>query len=225
MKKGEKKKQQKALKRRTERKAEHRVSRDAASVGPGLRLLREARGFPLLGCWTMPTWKETGIAPVVVARRQPDGLVLFATFLVDYYCLGVKSVYYNIDLPYTRFISEALPQMMMGERPLEVEPGVAHEMIYGSIEYAARWGFRPHRDFRKGQLVLDPVEAHPITGEIEFGHEGKPLYVSGPHDNPKAIINQLARTAGVGNFDYIVNIGEPPPTDSWNEGEWEELEG
>ncbi len=57
--------------------------------------------------------------------------------------------------------------------------------------------------------MLDPPESHPVTGRIEFGKEGKPLFINGPHDNVQAILRQLMRTAGEGNFDYIAHLGPP----------------
>jgi len=48
-----------------------------------------------------------------------------------------------------------------------------------------------------------------VTGRIEFGKEGKPLFINGPHDNVQAILRQLMRTAGEGNFDYIAHLGPP----------------
>jgi len=44
----------------------------------------------------------------------------------------------------------------------------AHGEEDGGVEYAARWGFRPNADFKLAQLVLDPPDAHPVTGQIEF---------------------------------------------------------
>ena len=100
---------------------------------------------------------------------------------------------------------------MLGEaKPVSISPALAHEIIYGGIDYAAQFGFRPHSDFRRSRHVLDPEELHPRTGAVEFGYEGKPLYVAGPDDNVQAILRQLARTAGEGNFDYVVLVPGPP---------------
>ncbi len=209
MKKGDKKKQQKALARRTERKTAQKAARAMTQVSPALSILKQARSYPLLGCWAPSNWNANGLAVVTVARRQPDGLVVFGTFLVDYYCLGVKTCYFNVDVPHSQFMNEYLPKMMLGVTPIQLAPALAHELIYGGIEYAARWGFRPDTDFKQAQLVLDPPDAYPVTGQIEFGKDGKPLFINGPHDNVQAIIRQLMRTAGEGNFDYIAQLGPP----------------
>ena len=93
---------------------------------------------------------------------------------------------------------------------MSISPVLAHEIVYGGIEYAAQFGFRPHRDFKLSQRVLDPPEAHPRAGTVEFGKDGKPFYISGPYDNPDAIVRQLSRTAGEGNFHFLMRAAGLP---------------
>ena len=92
---------------------------------------------------------------------------------------------------------------------MDISPELAHEIVYGAVEYAEGFGFRPHRNFRLSQFVLDLPDAHPRSGTVEFGKNEKPLYVSGPRDNAGAIIGRLTRTAGEGNFDHVLS-GEAP---------------
>jgi hypothetical protein len=43
-----------------------------------------------------------------------------------------------------------------------------------------------------------------------YGHEGKPLYISGPHETGQErcrIVEQLRRRCGEGNFHYLVGVG------------------
>ena len=207
MKKGEKKKQSKALAKRTERKSAKKAQQVAAAEGD-LRPIRQARKYPLEGCWVQSGWQEAGLAVVVVACRQPNGLLVVGNFLVDYYCLGVKSCFARPNVSSAMFYAE-LPQLIPGEA-LPITAELAHELIWGGIEYAARYGFRPDPDFKLAQLVVDPPEAHPRTGAVTFGKDGKPFYVSGPHDNVSAIMNQLLRTAGPDNYEFLTEIGAPP---------------
>lgn len=166
-----------------------------------------ARSYPIEGCWVRPDWQEAGITPVTLARRQPDGLLMYGTYLVDYYCLGVKDAFCRVALPAREFYAQDLAHLCE-ENPLPISVELAHELVYGSIEFAARYGFKPHRDFKLAQLILDPPEAHPRTGTVEFGKDGKPFYISGPYDNVQAIMRTLMRTAGLDNFLYMVNIGD-----------------
>ena len=223
MKKGDKRKQRKAQDRRAARGRSTGRDRRGASVR---QVLRRASGYPIMGCWTMANWEEVGLTPVLIARRQPDGLVAFGAYVVDLYCLGVKDTFCNVNYTRLRFYEEVLPRVFSGERPRKITPALAHELIYGSIEYAGQFGFRPQRDFRDSRYLLDPADAHPRSTSVEFGHKGKPLYVEGPYDNVQAILRQLARTAGEGNYNFMYSIdGQGPPPedwDEWEEDDWEE---
>ena len=219
MKKGEKKKQRRVLKKRTENKLARKLSqalRPATPVGH----IRQARNYPIEGCWIRPGWDEDGLAVVVIARRQPDGNIVFGNYLVDYYCLGLKDTFCNANIPAGQFRQQVLPKIFREDRPLSISPALAHELIYGGIEYAAQFGFRPQRDFKLSQYILDPPEMHPRTGQVEFGKDGKPFFVSGPYDNVDAIIRQLRRTAGEGNFEFLIGLGDPL-SEEWDDDDFE----
>jgi hypothetical protein len=185
-------------------------------LGPSY-YLQHAREYPILGCWIMSGWKEQGITPVVVVRQQEPEKVIFAVCMVDLYCLGIKDAYANADFSQARFMRE-LPHMCANApEPCSVE--LAHEVIYGGLEYAQRYGFQPHRDYTAQYCnqVLDPPEMHARTNHVEFGKNGKPFFISGPNDDErkiKSVLDTLAHTAGEGNFDFVAGID---PTDLFDE--------
>ena len=203
MRKGDKKRQQKALKRRSQR-VQKSTDKSVGKSG----YFRHAREYPIEGCWTFPKWRDNGLATVVVARRQPNHNIAFGTYLVDYYCLGVKNAYLNVDIPHSAFIGQYLPEILP-DGIVEITPALAHELVYGSIDYAAQFGFKPHRDFRQAGLMLAAPGTHPPTGDIEFGYEGQPLFIAGPFDKVEATMKQLERTTGDGNYHFFVPMGDP----------------
>ena len=212
MKKGQKKKQDKAFKKRAKEKHAHKRAQ-AFGAMTALHHVRQARNYPIEGCWVQQDWQkgDSGLAVVVVARRQPNGNIVFGNYLVDMFCLGLKNTFCNADVPASQFHHEHLPYFYRNTaQSMSISPALAHEIIYGGIEYAAKFDFRPQRDFRDSQWVLDPPETHPRSGKVEFGKDGKPLFISGPYDNAEAIVRQLRRTAGEGNFNYLMMLGEPP---------------
>ncbi len=173
--------------------------------------LQNAREQPLYGCWIMDGWQETGITPVVVARVQENTRIMFGVYMVDYYCLGIKNAYTRVDYSLHHFERE-LPKLCAGA-PMSCSVEMAHELIYGALEYAEKLGFQPHPDFyhQKADLMLDPPDSHPRENNVSFGKDGKPLYISGPYDSEmksKSVVNTLMRTCGPGNFDYIVGLGD-----------------
>lgn len=222
MKKGEHKRQQKVLKKRTEKKLTQRIGQIMGTLSAH-SIIRQARAYPFAGCWVQEDWKEAGLAVVVVARRQPNGNIAFGNYLVDYYCLGLKDTFYNADIPARVFHREFIPKLYSATaRPISISPALAHEIIYGGIDYAAQYDFHPQRDFRDSQYILDPPEMHPRTGKVEFGKDGQPFFIAGPHDNADAIMRQLQRTAGDGNSHYLMPLGGVP--NEFGDLEWEEGE-
>ena len=99
-----------------------------------------------------------------------------------------------------------LPELVGTPEPCE--PGFAHQLIYGASAYASRWGFEPHPDFKAAGQILDPPGTYPTAYDIQYGQNGKPLYIAGPHDNQRSILARLAETAGEGNYDYLVSLGK-----------------
>lgn len=176
-----------------------------------LDALQHARQYPIFGCWIMQGWQESGIAPVIIARQQEDDRILFASYLVDLYCLGIKDVTVNANMPRKRF-ERSLPELCMLE-PEAISVELAHEIVYGALEYARKYGFEPHPDFARlhADRVLDPPEAHAPTHKVQFGQDSKPLFVAGPYDDErkiKRILQTLERTAGEGNFNYVISFGD-----------------
>jgi len=206
MKKGQKRQQERALKKRAKRNLALRRAQETRLPSESHHI-RAGRGYPIEGCWTQQDWDQHGLAVIVIARRQPDESLTFGTYLVDYYCLGLKNTFCNANIPSGEFYRDYLPRIFHDNSPIQISPALAHELIYGGIGYAAQFGFKPHRDFRLSQYILDPPDLYPGSGMVEFGKDGKPFFVAGPHDNVQAIMRQLARTAGEGNFDYLAFVG------------------
>ena len=177
--------------------------------------LRRARSYPIVGCWERGGWQADGLAVVVVVREAPYERVVLGVYLVDCQLLGVKNALYRTGVPASEVDQAYLATLIPEGRPVQISPALAHEIIYGAIEYAARFGFQPHRDFGAAQLILDPPDAHPRTGKVEFGRDGKPFYVAGPYDDVSAILDKLARTAGEGNFHYFLPIEGSTPV-AWD---------
>ena len=171
--------------------------------------IQHAREYPFFGCWVAKDWQGYGITQVVIARQQPNDRITCGVFLVDYYCLGAKDAVVKADFSRKSFRKylEMVFSVHDGEDKYETcTPEFAHELIYGAVEYAERYGFRPHADFKLASQVLDPPEVQPRTHNLEFGKDGTPLYVSGPYDNVERIIATLSRTAGEGNFHYLAHL-------------------
>jgi hypothetical protein len=201
-----KREQQVMKKRRKEKAAARKKAQQGLAAASAQTLARRAREFPIMECLISEDWQdsEEGLVLVVVARQQPNGAVTFASYMIDVFCLGVKDTLYDANISLGEYKAHYLA-VLDSQTPLEkCPPELAHQMVYQAIDYAAQFEFEPQRDFRITQHILEPQGTYPETYHLTFGKDGKPFYVQGPHDNARAIIAQLERTAGPGNYDYFL---------------------
>jgi hypothetical protein len=153
--------------------------------------------------------KEAALITILVARRSPiTNKVAAGLFLVDLACLGVKSAQVKL------FAGPAEYHAGLRAHALRIQPmapadfNLVAKIIATGLEYAANLDFKPDPVYAQAQHLLggaDPAAcATPVpTG----GPEGKPFFVSGPHDDPRRIVGQLTRAVGEGNFHYMVTVG------------------
>jgi hypothetical protein len=180
----------------------------------------------VVGCWVSEGWSaglavagdhdwpdrartdgESGMAQVAVARRHKPQRVSVCGYLVDNYCLGVKNalgpeIMNERDLPgfLATFYRAMQPDSPAIDAPLEL----ARHLVWGAVDHARGLGFEPHPDFAATAGHLGPWDE---TSAITFGRDGKPFFVQGPHDNPRAVIRTLTDSIGEGNFDVFAPIG------------------
>ncbi len=143
-----------------------------------------------------------GFAVVTVTRSPRFNRFITCSYLVDYWCLGVKDASgprrYNRS-EYQRITNLYYDSFIGGSERISLTE--AQAIVWGAVEYAEKLGFKPHADFEEAKKYLGEWDREV---EIEFGDNGKPLYHSGPYDNPTAIINTLNKSVGEGNYHYII---------------------
>jgi len=213
MARSEAKRQKKLMKKRQKDKLRRKQRLEAIpySLLSAKTKIRDARQYPLHECLINPSWEEDGLARVAVSRRQPDGNLLFGVYLVDTLCLGLKNTLCNTDFSPSRYRTELVESVYRDDDPVQCSADMAHQIIYGAIAFAREFGFLPHRDFELSQYVLDKPDNFERTTEIEFGRDGKPLFIAGPDDNVPRILRQLESTAGHEQFDYIYGADSAVP--------------
>lgn len=181
--------------------------------------LRHARDYPIDECLINEDWADPyALVQVVVARRQPDGDIAFGVYLIDKGCLGLKQTFCNVGFSRKKYRDEVVGRLEENQALESCSPELAHQIIYQAIDYATRWGFKPHKDFRDTRRILVPRGVYEEEHEIEFGLDGQPFYFSGPYDKVDIIRRKLDRTAGQGNYRFIVGGEEEFPPDFSDEG-------
>ena len=133
----------------------------------------------LVGCWVSPGWSrrlafpgrpdwaaydtdeteyQGGLAQVVVARAAPRGRVSICSFLVDVFCLGVKSVIPPRTIgpgDVTRYLHVSFAAF---DAPgLEVPLELAQHLVFGAVDYARQLGFEPaDNDYQAAMAISEP---------------------------------------------------------------------
>ncbi len=219
MPKDQRKRLLKIMKKRRKEKAKQKQRNRAAQGGGETTLIRRAREFPLYECVVNTGWREGGLANIITARALPDSRVIAACFLVDLGCLGVKNTYATRPLSKSEY-AEFKEQFAEGNEGADVcSAALAHQIIYEGLDFAKKIGFKPHKDFALTQNFLEPRDTFSFEHDIPFGIEGKPHYISGPHDNVNRILSHLDKTLGPGNYFYTVAM---PDDDTVDEEDYDE---
>jgi hypothetical protein len=149
---------------------------------------------------------DIGMGYVVLGRTISSTKVAMAAFLLDVYCLGAKDGYYaEVDQGKFREMVEGMTE---AAGPfVDTDPQCARKIVDGAVDYAKRLGFAAHEDYPPAQALFGDIDADSCPTEYEFGKDGKPLYIAGPHDTP-ARITKILRTltdkVGEENFDYVL---------------------
>jgi len=199
----EKRRQRKLMKKRRKDQLRRKARERQSAAGLERNRIAEAERYPIHECLIGSDWHERGLAHIVLSRVQPDGNLVVGSYLVDVFCLGLKDTFARANLPKSTYKTE-LRDRLTDEGQLETCPmEVAHTIIYGGIEYARQFGFRPHHDFKLSHCVLGQRDPSLMGADVEFGKDGRPFYIAGPHDDVRKTIRQLQAAAGEGNFDFV----------------------
>ncbi len=169
-------------------------------LSPEKYIQTKARSLPVHECLINPDWQESGMATVLVCRKQPSGNLIVGLYLVDVLCLGLKITYFYFNQT-ARYYEEELKDLLyQGQTYEPCDYVLAHNVIYGAIAYAEDLGFRPDKDFAVTQYILAEDDESVELVELEFGRDGKPCFVAGPRDNVALITGKLRAAVGEGNF-------------------------
>jgi len=172
-------------------------------LSPETYIRKKARTLPLFECIINSEWKDEGLATIIVARKHVNGNLTLGLYLVDLYCLGVKDSFYKFNISQGEY--ENIKDEFYENLTIKTCNYVlAHNIIYGAVEYADELGFKPDKDFLRLTVnILEEDDERIELMDIEFGLNGKPCLVTNPENNYKREIAHLEKTVGPGNYQVI----------------------
>lgn len=215
-----KKRQKKLAKRKAQRKEKNKklVVQQQRQLAYESNPIAFAARYPIHQCLSNAAVFAGGMGTVIVSRRAPNGDIVMGMFLLDTFCLGVKSAIARALLPheYDNMVGE-----VRGNELLQaVEPSYARKLVEAAVAYAATLGFKPDPDYHIAKEIFGDIDSSECSDEFAFGKMGKPFYIAGPLDSPlkrQRILSTLEKNVGVGNFDFMTPVG------GFDDDEWEEF--
>jgi hypothetical protein len=203
----DKRRQKKIEDKRAKRKEQQRDVTRLESSGMVARMTL-AKDWPLIETQISPEFVEQGIANAMIVRRGPYNQVAAAIFLLDIFCLGVKSAIAYVG-PESKWRERIAQQRQNGMRFENIAPEALRKLVEGAVNYAQALGIAPHSDWRHAAPIFGDIDASQCPTEFTYGYEGKPHYIVGPHDSPERatrILQLLEANAGPDNYHFTAPI-------------------
>lgn len=149
---------------------------------------------------------ETGIGVARISRRLSGQYIAFTEFLLDVYCLGVKDCYGYIGHPaaYKKYHFSR-----KSDDQIDKSPEYICKLVFGAQIYAKQIGFSPAVEYTNTSHIFSGIDPLQCADCFEFGNNGKPFYVAGPHENLSCIneiLQTLTQHVGENGFDYVVPV-------------------
>lgn len=168
------------------------------------RYIREkARKLPVDKCYISSGWEASGLAIIIVTRRQPSGNIVMGRYLVDTHCLGVKDCDYRFNVV-DEYVRQTIDDYDMDFD--ETTYPEVHNLILGAVEFAEEAGFRSHAAFNIAQYILDEDSDDIPLIEYDYGVNGRHNLTINEYTDPTAL-DTLKRNLGPGNFDTTCEQG------------------
>lgn len=180
-------------------------SRQQAKISPERYMRERVKNLPIGKCYINPEWQEEGMAHIIITRERAGGLTVFASFLVDTFCLGVKDADYAIDFT-PEEVEEALSHFKESHELVETDYYSVHNLIYGAVEFAEEAGIEPSKEFATASHILaDDNDDIPLI-EYDYGRDGKHFLIIGPEGKERKYLRTLEEHLG---DDFIfTDLGE-----------------
>ena len=177
---------QKRAARANRRKAVVAGKRKTELLGGSLagQVMRAAQA-PIQHCLLCGGLSESGMATLILARGATPHNLTLAGFLIDAWCLGVKDTFFQTASADS--FEHLLDRLEATGSVEDVDPAYARKLLRDVTAWAASNGVAPDRDFAVLEKLFGDVNADACDATFGFGHDGKPTYISGPHDSPTQV--------------------------------------
>ncbi len=213
--------QKRVAKQKAKRQAKRAILLRRDSKDPTIRL-QGAEKWPVVQALVASEIWEEGIGYLVIMRQGPDGQLIFAAFLVDVYCLGVKNALWRTGT--RQEYDDMVKHLSQSQRMRTITPACLVKIVKGGVEYARAMGFSPHPDYRHAAMLLEGIDPSTCSEEFTFGRDGKPFYIQGPNETSSQAAAIMQRVQSLGGHYFIALPGDGTGDFPGMVGDLDELE-
>src|SRR4051794_5195702 len=147
--------QKKVAKQKAKRTAKRSILLRRNSNDPNIRL-QAAEKWPVVRALVGAELWNDGLGYLMIARQESEGRLVFAVFLVDVFCLGVKNAFWlagsRADL------DDLIRKLAKPQRMCAISPACLAKIVKEAVEYAESFGFPPHPDYRHALMLLAGID-------------------------------------------------------------------
>lgn len=130
-----------------------------------------------LECWINSTWRESGMASVMVLGRS-HGRFACCSFLIDIWCVGLKDAGGRADVGELEFREDVLAPYMEQLEGTRIDTEVACRLVAGAIRFARQNGFRLPPHWERWVSIFGRRLGDLNTADLsDFGVDGRIRYV------------------------------------------------
>ena len=167
--------------------------------------MKAAITAPIHECLVQEDMHKSGLGVVFVSRKLLNGQIAVSSFMLDIYCLGAKDSFFRIvNIHEYDELKDKYPYVL---KP--IHPTCAKKLIEGAVAYARQFEFKPDAGYYIAVNIFGDFDAHVCPENYEYGKNGKPLFISGPNDSERKIVeitNKLNKHAGKSQANIITVI-------------------
>lgn len=132
---------------------------------PKQYLQQKAKDLPFYEFVINANWQEARMAQVLVSKLQASGKLVVGAFLIDFVENGLKDAFFRLPITMEEY-QDFLPKDLT---LIKIDSHLAHNIIYGAVDFAEEQGYALPPDFAVIENLLDDTLITDEIDELPFG--------------------------------------------------------
>ncbi|MFY7787131.1 MAG: hypothetical protein ACOVQA_04585 [Thermoflexibacteraceae bacterium] len=142
-----------------------KTSENGGRLTPKQYLQQKAKALPFYELLINDTWQEARMAQLWVSKLQPSGKLVVGFFLIDFVENGLKDAFYRLPVTIEEY-QDVLPETITF---VKIDSHLAHNIIYGAVDFSEEQGYALPRDFAIMENLLDDTQITDGIDDLPFG--------------------------------------------------------